>query len=342
MVSIYDVEGMERLRARHAVQPHRMKRFRNAFFKKAEEAAEALGQLPEPARAAFAEQVAFHCLELAERRDSRTDGATKLLFRTADGLAVESVVLRPRTGRTSLCVSSQAGCACGCDFCATGKMGLQRDLGAGEILDQVARAARLVAPEGRSIRNVVFMGMGEPLLNSENLFRALELLGGSAFFDYAGSRLMVSSVGIPHAMEELARRFPQVRQAISLHSARQEVRERLMPLAGKYPLGRLRQTLERLAENGKVMVEYLMLEGVNDGEEDFQALEAYLRGLPVHINIIPFNAFAGCDLRGTPRGRREAFAARLKRAGFDTTLRYSFGADISAACGQLAQADSKG
>ncbi len=337
MVSIYDIEGIERLRSRHAVQPHRIKLFRNALFKNVLERDDALATLPENAQAAFRSEVAFQSLELAERRDSEIDGATKLLFRTADGALVESVILRPKTGRTSLCISSQVGCACACGFCATGRMGFLRDLSTAEILDQIVQAARMVKPEGRSIRNIVFMGMGEPLLNTGNLFQSLELLRAAPLFNYAGSRLMVSSVGIPHAMEELARRFPEIRQAISLHSARQEVREQLMPLARKYPLKQLRKSLAALSANGKVMVEYLMLDGVNDRDGDLQALETYLRGIPVHINLIPFNAFEGCTLRGTPRPGREAFATRLKQAGFDTTLRHSFGTDIAAACGQLAQ-----
>ncbi len=337
MVSIYDIDGIEQLRIRHAVQPHRIKLFRNALFKNARGRDEALATLSEHAQAHFRNEVAFQILELADRRDSELDGATKLLFRTADGARIESVILRPQTGRTSLCISSQVGCACACGFCATGQMGFLRDLTVDEILDQVVQAARIVKSEGRTIRNVVFMGMGEPLLNTDHLFQSLELLRAVPFFNYAGSRLMVSSVGIPHAMEELAHRFPEIHQAISLHSARQEVREQLMPLARKYSLERLRESLVALSAHGKVMVEYLMLAGVNDQDEDLQALETYLRGIPVHINLIPFNAFEGCDLRGTPAARREAFSARLKQAGFDTTLRYSFGADIAAACGQLAQ-----
>jgi 23S rRNA (adenine2503-C2)-methyltransferase len=193
----------------------------------------------------------------------------------------------------------------------------------------------LAKAEGRGIRNVVFMGMGEPLLNTDHLFQALERLQAAPLFNYAGSRLMVSTVGIPHEMERFSRRFPEVRLALSLHSARQEVREKLMPLAQKYSLERLRKSLEAISTNGKVMVEYLLLAGLNDRPEDFQALESYLRGLPVHINLIPFNPFSGCELRGTPKPEREAFVAQLKQAGFNTTLRYSFGADIAAACGQL-------
>ena len=184
---------------------------------------------------------------------------------------------------------------------------------------------------------MVFMGMGEPLLNMENLFQTLAFLKAAPFFNYAGSRLMVSTIGIPHAIERFTREFPDVQLAVSLHSARQEVREELMPMAGKYPLNMLREALVSASSMGKVMIEYLMLYGVNDGEADFRALETYLRGIPAHINIIPYNEYSGSTLRGTPHAARKAFADRLKAAGFNTTLRYSLGADIAAACGQLTQ-----
>ncbi len=337
MISIYDTEGIEKLRARNAVQPHRLKLFRTALFKNAQGRDKALASLPEAARDEFSRTIDFHSLELVERHDSEIDGASKLIFQTSDHHLIESVILRPKTGRTSLCISSQVGCACYCSFCATGKMGFTRNLTSAEILDQVLQASQIVKSEGRSIRNVVFMGMGEPLLNLEHLFESLEFLRAAPFFNYAGSRLMVSTVGIPHAMEHFSSVFPEVQLALSLHSARQDVREKLMPQARTYTLELLRESLLTASLNGKVMIEYLMLSGVNDGEADFRALEHYLRDIPVHINIIPFNEYAGCSLRGTPKAEMKVFSDRLKTAGFQTTLRYSLGADIAAACGQLVQ-----
>jgi 23S rRNA (adenine2503-C2)-methyltransferase len=337
MVTIYDTEAIDEVRSRNAVQPHRMKLFRNTLFKNSGSWLEALGTLPQEAQSDFKESIGFECIDLAERHDSDIDGASKLLFKTHDHNLVESVVLRPKTGRTSICISSQVGCACYCSFCATGKMGFTRNLTAAEILDQVTQANRMVKSEGRTIRNVVFMGMGEPLLNLENVFQAVDFLKGAPFFNLSGSRITVSTVGIPHAMDRFTETFPDVQLALSLHSARQEVREKLMPQARRYPLEELRETLVAASKNGKVMIEYLMLASVNDGEEDYLALENYLKGIPVHINIIPFNEYPGSNLRGTPQPRREEFASRLKAAGFDTTLRYSLGSDIAAACGQLVQ-----
>jgi 23S rRNA (adenine2503-C2)-methyltransferase len=214
-------------------------------------------------------------------------------------------------------------------------MGFTRNLTTAEMLDQVTQANRLLKGEGRVIRNVVFMGMGEPLLNLEQVCDAVDYLKGTPFFNLSDSRITVSTVGIPGAMDAFSDRFPDVQLALSLHTANQEVRQRLMPQARKYPLDELRETLIRASGNGKVMIEYLMLAGINDREEDRIALERYLDGIPVHINVIPFNEVVGSNLRGTPKPERERFAGGLKASGFDTTLRYSMGADVAAACGQL-------
>lgn len=342
MTTIYDIDAIEQLRSRNAVQPHRMKLFRNALFKNSSDWNEALAVLPESARADFDRSITFQCLELAERHDSEIDAASKLIFKTHDGHLIESVVLRPKTGRTSICISSQVGCACYCSFCATGKMGFTRNLTTAEILDQITQANRMVKPEGRSIRNVVFMGMGEPLLNTEQVYRALDLMMDPKLYDLAGSRITVSTVGIPNAMEDFTSAYPAVHLALSLHSADQEVRQRMMQQARVYPLEQIHETLLAASKHGKVMIEYLMLDGVNDRPADLQALENYLRDVPVHINLIPFNEYAGSNLRGTPQPQREAFANHLKAAGFDVTLRYSMGSDIEAACGQLVQHKRKG
>jgi 23S rRNA (adenine2503-C2)-methyltransferase len=286
----------------------------------------------------FEKEIEFYALKEVERKDSALDGSTKFVFQARDNALVESVLMRPQTGRISLCISSQVGCACGCSFCATGRLGFSRNLSVEEILDQVAYANRLVCQEeGRIVRNVVFMGMGEPLLNLKNLFAALEILSLVPLFNYSPTRLMVSTVGIPENMVHFTERFPQVRLALSLHSARQDVRESLMPVAQQHSLEQLYSVLKEISESGKIMVEYLMLKGINDQSEDLEALMDYLSGLRVHINLIPFNSFQGCLLEGTSREKRKAFSTQLKKCGFDTTLRHSFGTDISAACGQLAR-----
>jgi len=344
MPSIHDLEFVERRARELRVDPHELRLLRNAYYKKHRSADDALAVLSDDVRARFADGLEFGTLELVERVDSRVDGATKLLFRTTKGYLIESVILRFEKGRTALCVSSQVGCAANCSFCATATMGIVRDLTPVEILDQLTHANRLLAAEDRSVRNVVFMGMGEPLHNEDSVYRAVEVLISPRCFAQTPRRVVVSTVGIPDAMVRCAERFPEVRIALSLHSARPEVREKLVPLSRVYDLDALHRAMEEVtARQGQpVMVEYLMLDRVNDGAEDLTALADYLRGIPVHINLIPYNTFDGAGgLQGTPRERREAFGAELRDAGFTVTLRYSLGVDIEAACGQLARRENR-
>jgi 23S rRNA (adenine2503-C2)-methyltransferase len=338
MLSIHDPVALDALRSRYRVDPHHLRRLRHAFYKTQQTAQEALDQLPVSMRADWADNVTFHSLQLHSRHDSRLDGASKLIFRTSRGHLLESVLLRIRSGRVALCISSQVGCAARCAFCATGHMEVVHQLSRDEILDQVIQANRLLRPEGRSVRNVVFMGMGEPFHNEPAVYQALEVLLSPQGFGLAAGRVLVSTVGIPEAMVRCARRFPRVGLALSLHSARQEMRQQLIPVARRYPLERLRTALAEVTANqGRpVMIEYLLLEGLNDADRDLEALLSYLRGLPVHINLIPYNAIAEApQLRGTAETRRQQWAAALTAAGFVVTMRYSLGTDIGAACGQL-------
>jgi len=338
-VSIHDPAAMTALARGCGVHPQALRQVRNAFLKNGLSPKDAMASLPETVRPRFAESARFHSLALEERRDSARDGASKLLFVASDGQRLESVILRIQSGRTSLCVSTQAGCAGGCRFCATGAQGLMRDLSADEILDQVAWANQLLHSEGRLVRNVVFMGMGEPFHNEANVTAAVTCLIAPDGFHLSDRKLTVSTLGIPEAMLRFAQRFPRVRLAVSLHSARQEVREQLMPLARRHPLAELRAAMAEVAaiQQQPVMVEYLLLAGVNDAPADLAALQSFLAGLPVHLNLIPYNpAGAAPGFHPTPEPHRHALAATLRAAGFTVTLRHSLGNDIAAACGQLA------
>jgi 23S rRNA (adenine2503-C2)-methyltransferase len=360
MNSVYDIQALETL----CREPHRLKLFRTAFFKKAlpleeclEKAPELTGKLSFP----FEFPQGGQSLEMVERHDSKTDGATKLVFSCLGGTAaspsicfggtaaspslgieadappvrekIEAVILRIASGRTSLCISSQVGCAADCQFCATGKLGFIRNLTAAEMLDQVLFAKRLLREEGRTLRNVVVMGMGEPLRNEENLFQCLETLRDKRFFNLSDNHLLVSTVGIPDAMLRFAERFPKIRLALSLHSARQEVRERIMPVAKFQTLEKLKTVFPKV---GEFMVEVLLLKGINDDPEDLAALIDFLHGTKAHINLIQFNPHPGAQFEPVSKKVREAFGTELRKAGFKVTLRYSLGDDIAAACGQLA------
>jgi 23S rRNA (adenine2503-C2)-methyltransferase len=282
MASFFDTVAVESLRRELRIDPQALRRFRTALLKHGRSDGEALDELPAKVRDEFASRVALHSLVLNSRLDSAQDGATKLLFRTAAGMLIESVILRIATGRTTLCVSSQVGCAAACDFCATGKMGISRNLTPAEILDQFVHARQIVAAEGRTIRNLVFMGMGEPFHNEEALYETLAALVAPELFHHPESRILVSTVGLPEAMIRAARRFPEVHFALSLHSARQEVRERLVPLAARHPLDSLRCTVAELNRIQPPAAEVMISTSCcrrNDSPDDARSLIDWLAGL---------------------------------------------------------------
>jgi 23S rRNA (adenine2503-C2)-methyltransferase len=344
LISIYDSAAVDRLRAELKFEPRRLRAARTAYFKKFLGVDVALAELPDDVRDEFARRVEFHPLAVEKAFDSEVDGATKLVLRTAAGLLIEAVIMRTGTGRVSLCVSSQVGCAAACGFCATGQMGIARNLSRAEILDQAVLAGERLAAEGRVVRNVVFMGMGEPFHNEEAIYEVVSALLAPELFHLSPRRILISTVGIPDAMIRCARRFPQVNLALSLHSVRQSVREQLIPLAAKYSLDALRAAVAAVnkIQQNTVMIEYLMLAGLNDSTDDARELAAWLAGLDAHVNLIPYNPIDSAPhLRTTDRAERDAFAGILRTAGYVTTIRYSLGADVAAACGQLVQSENR-
>jgi 23S rRNA (adenine2503-C2)-methyltransferase len=221
-------------------------------------------------------------------------------------------------------------------------MGIARSLSVEEILDQVFQAGQLLAAEGRRPRNVVFMGMGEPFHNEDALVEVIERLIDPAWFNLSPKKILVSTVGIPGGMLRFAQRFPSVGLALSLHSVRDEPRQSIMPIAKRYPLPELRQTLQQVnaLQDRPVMLEYLMLDGINDTDADAAALIEWTQGLDVHLNLIPFNPVDGAQLRGSSKARCSEFSDTLKASGRTTTLRHSLGRDIEAACGQLVKREN--
>ncbi|MEM9656930.1 MAG: 23S rRNA (adenine(2503)-C(2))-methyltransferase RlmN [Planctomycetota bacterium] len=345
-LSFYNLPAIESLRRELRLDPHDLRKARTALLKRFASDREMIGALPEDRRRRFLQRVRLHALTLDRRCDSQHDGATKLLFRTDAAMLIETVVLRVASGRTALCVSSQVGCAAACDFCATGKMGVAHNLTADEIVDQVVQAGQLLRAENRRVRNIVFMGMGEPFHNEQELYDALQRIQAPEFFHHAPSKILVSTVGLPDAMLRCARRFERVNLALSLHSVRQEVRERLIPLARRYPLDEIRAAVMQLnaiqPAATRVMVEYLMVAGVNDSADDARELIEWLAGLRAHVNLIPYNSIDDAPhLSGTDRAGRDAFAALLKQRNIPTTIRYSLGSDIAAACGQLVRHENR-
>ena len=338
LVSIFDNESLEQLRKETRLDPEHLRALRNALFKKFEADDVALDRFPERDR------LRCHSLEMFRRCDSQVDGASKLLLKTEAGMLIESVILRIATGRSTLCVSSQVGCAAACDFCATGKMGIAQNLSSAEILDQVLQTGQILAAENRRLHNIVFMGMGEPFHNEENLFETLDALTSPRMFNRSPGSILVSTVGVPEGMLQCAEQFPKVNLALSLHSVNPEVRCELIPLTKKHPLDELQNTIHELnrRQGIPVMIEYLMLAGKNDSTDDARQLVEWLRGLNVHVNLIPYNEIEDAPhLTGTEDTTIRTFAATLKESGLTTTVRYSLGSDIAAACGQLVRKENR-
>ena len=265
----------------------------------------------------------------------------KWLLETSDSRRIETVLMRYRD-RTTVCVSSQAGCAMACSFCATGDAGFSRQLGAGEIVEQVVIAARRCRAEGwGEIANVVLMGMGEPLANFAAVWAAVESMNKD--LGIGARHVTISTVGVVPGIRALGRKPLQVNLAVSLHAANDTLRDQLVPLNRKYPLSRLVQACEeyRAATGRRISLEWAMIAGVNDRSSDAYELAALARPLAAHVNLIPLNPTPGGlsrGLSGTEAGGVKAFQSWLRQAGVNATIRQTRGRSISAACGQLAAA----
>jgi 23S rRNA (adenine2503-C2)-methyltransferase len=268
-----------------------------------------------------------------------SDGFTrKYLLSLSDGYRVETVLMHFR-GRATACVSSQVGCAMGCVFCATAQMGLVRQLTAGEIVQQVVHANRVLLSEGaEALRNVVLMGMGEPLHNYDAVMKAVEILCEPCALALSPRRITLSTVGIIPGIIRLADERQPVNLAVSLHAATQEERATLVPPARAWPLDELLDACRYYAGKMKrrIFFEWALIEGQNDSPKQAVALGALLQGLPSHVNLIPLNPISGYDGIPTCRDSAKHFQAILAEHGIPSTIRQRRGIDIAAGCGQLA------
>lgn len=269
------------------------------------------------------------------------DETQKLLFQTADGSIVEGVLMR-QDSRWSMCVSSQAGCALRCQFCVTGTLGLRRNLTPGEIVDQVLLGRRQLAetdPEAR-LTNLVFMGMGEPLLNVDSVLAALAILTSPQAVGMSPRRITVSTAGVTPGIRRLAESGLGVNLALSLNATTQEMRRLIMPHADRWPLDELMQALREypLGSSRRLTLEYVLLDGVNDSKTDARRLAKLARGLRCKINLIPYNEAPQLPFTRPRRETIDAFQSILLAENHTASVRYSKGRSIMAACGQLAGA----
>ena len=265
------------------------------------------------------------------------DGSEKLLLKTFDGLFIEMVIM-PYDDRVTLCLSSQVGCRMGCNFCQTGKMGFKRNLSSGEILLQILLANILQDNKSQKrISNVVFMGMGEPLDNFDEVAKACKIMIDKGALGLSKAKVTVSTSGLVPEIYRLAREVP-VRLAISLHSADDIIRSNMMPINRKYPLEKLKKALLEYPAPARygITLEYVMIEGVNDSIQDAKKLVKFIHGMKAKVNLIPVNHFPGLKMKPSVQEAIDAFQQYLSDRSIPAPVRYSRAQDVSGGCGQLA------
>jgi 23S rRNA (adenine2503-C2)-methyltransferase len=311
--------------------PFRGKQLIHWIYERRTENIAEISEYSKELRDRLAEQAYISNLKVLDRLIS-VDGTEKYLWELEDGETIESVLISEED-RLTLCISSQVGCALKCAFCLTGTFGLKRNLEAHEIVDQVIAVARLVAP--REITNIVLMGMGEPLMNFDNVIEALWRM--TDWIRFTARRITLSTAGIVPKMMELPSKAPAVNLAISLNATTENVRDRVMPVNKTYPLKELLDACRSypLLPRRHIMFEYVMLKGVNDTDADARRLKEIMSTISSKVNLIPFNVFPGASFNAPDDERVLAFQKVLVSAGHYAFIRKSKGQDILAACGQL-------
>ncbi len=326
---------LERFLLSQGAEPFHARQIFQWVYKRGVHDFEAMSDLSKALRASLQSQLVVSTPRIAAR-DRSSDGTEKLVLELGDRRRIESVFI-PDTPALTFCVSTQVGCAMGCAFCLTGKMGLVRNLTAGEIVGQVrVLAATLGLLDTRF--NIVLMGMGEPLHNYDATMQALRILADEAGLAISPRRVTLSTVGVVPALDRLASEPVMPNLAISLHATTEEQRSRLVPLNRKYRIEDVLEACRRfpVKRRDRITFEYVMLAGVNDSPEDARRLVRLLHGIRAKVNLICFNAFPGAAYAGSGAARHERFQRLLLDHGVNATIRDSRGPDIAAACGQLA------
>lgn len=344
-VALADLRSLSRpalaaLVAELGEKPFRARQLFRWLHRNGAAALDEMTDLPKPLRAALAVRTSLVTLERSSEQRS-ADGTIKWTWRTGDGKLIESVYM-PETDRKTLCVSSQVGCALGCGFCMTGTMGLARNLTAGEIVDQVHRANRRLVelgegPAPRPLTNLVFMGMGEPLHNFDQLKLALDLLLDEDGPNFSHRHVTVSTSGLVPVMRRLGEET-QVKLAVSLNATTDAQRDAIMPINKRWPIGELLAACRAfpMKQGRRITFEYVLLGGLNDADADAQRLAKLVAGIPAKVNLIPYNDNPGLGYRAPAPERVEAFHRILFDRDITAVIRKNRGGDIAAACGQLA------
>ena len=333
-----DLKGLDRAEteawaASIGLPPYRGRQIRRWIFSKLAHSFHDMTDLPKELRFTLEKEVGIRHLEILDILNS-SDGTRKYIFKLHDGHLIESVLI-PERDHFTLCISSQAGCAMGCKFCLTGSRGLLRNLEAAEIVDQVIQVKSDMA-EDIPLTNIVFMGMGEPLANYDNVLRALHNIISPDGMNFSHRKVTLSTCGLVPQMRKLGHEI-NVNLAISLNAANDTTRSFLMPINNKYPLGTLLQACKEfpLPNRRRITFEYILIKDQNDSEHDAKRLAGLLKGIKAKVNLIPFNPHDQCEFEPSPMQRVKRFQEILLENHLTTIVRKSKGPDIMAACGQL-------
>jgi 23S rRNA (adenine2503-C2)-methyltransferase len=349
---IYDLElsDLKNLLADLGEPSYRADQIWQGLYKNLWNTPEEFTNLPKALREQLGQMLRFETLKPVSYLDSSDTQTRKTLFQLPDNRVIEAVLMKygdpaslpAATGegktRRTLCISSQAGCAMGCVFCATGQMGFKRHLSSGEIVAQVMYYARMLHEQDENVTNIVLMGMGEPFHNYENTMAAIDRLNDPDGYNFGARRFTISTVGLVPMIRRFADEKRQVNLAISLHAADDEERSKILPVNKKYPIAKLLEACRYyVAQTGRrITFEWALIDGVNDTEEVARRLASRLKGLLCHVNAIPLNPTTGYKGRATTRQSAAKFKETLEQAGIPCTIRMRRGIDIQAGCGQLA------
>lgn len=336
-----DFKKIEEILKKEGEKGYRLKQIKAAIFFELIENWEDITTLPKELRQKLSKICSISELIPEKILTSKDNQTIKVLFKLKDNLKIEGVLMRHIDGRRTICVSSQVGCPIGCKFCATGQKGFKRNLSSWEIVDQVLFFARFLKKTNEKVTNVVFMGMGEPFLNYDNVLEAIKILNDKDGFNLGARHISISSVGIIDGINKLANEKLQINLAISLHASNNELRTKLMPINKIYQIDKILLAVKDYLKKTKrrVMFEYLMIDKINDSEKQAkelaEILKKYLNNSPYFVNLISYNPIGHSKFKPSPNRKIKKFKEILEKLGVNVTQRYRFGKEIKAACGQL-------
>lgn len=332
------IEKIEKIVKKGGFENYRSSQILHAIFKQGIDDFDKINNIPQGLKKLLKNSIILNSLTLVKKASSKDKSAEKYVFETEDKKRLETVLMSYKDNRNTVCLSSQIGCRLGCKFCATGRLGFGRNLSYGEICDQVLYINCNLIKKNRKISNVVYMGMGEPFMNFDNVINSIKTLNDPLYFGIGARNITVSTAGIPDKIINIADLMIQLNLAISLHAPNQKIRENIMPAAKLYPLDELMAAAQYYIKktNRRITYEYILLNNINDSSGNADELIRLLKDQLCHVNLIPYNATDIEGITGSPKNKLLEFRKKIAKAGIPVTIRLSLGQDIYAACGQLA------